>query len=220
MSPTPIQAAGNGLVRAFLEIVRPTVPDPIVPVRFNPSEYQISKSNNFAEIPIPGLESPPIQFIRGGAEKLTTELLVDTSDSLEDVRVRYTDKLRALLKINGELHAPPIVRFTWDTQIFVGVLESLGVTFNLFSPDGVPLRARLSVALREYRTAEEQLNETPTFSNDLDKAYTVRRGDTLSSIAAALYQDPSQWRAIAHANGISDPRALVTGRVLTIPKVA
>jgi len=60
-----IQLAGQSLVRACLEIVYPTVPDPIIPLRFNPTEFQIQKANTFAEIAIPGLESPPIQLVRG-----------------------------------------------------------------------------------------------------------------------------------------------------------
>ena len=67
---TPLSAVRQGLVAATLEILSPKVPDPRIPLRFNPSEYQLQKSNNFAEIAIPGLESPPIQFVRGAAEKL------------------------------------------------------------------------------------------------------------------------------------------------------
>ena len=121
---TPLSLIGQGLVRAYLEIEQPRVDDPAVPLRFNPTEYQISKNNTFAEIAIPGLESPPIQFVRGAAEVLNVEFLVDTSDTLENVREKYVDKLRNLLRINSELHAPPIVRFIWDTDIFRGVLDS------------------------------------------------------------------------------------------------
>jgi nucleoid-associated protein YgaU len=45
----------------------------------------------------------------------------------------------------------------------------------------------------------------------------VRRGDTLSGIAAAEYGDPALWRPIARANGIVDPRHVEPGRELTIP---
>src|SRR5580693_6853783 len=108
-----IQLAGQSLIQAYLEILVPTVPDPVIPLKFNPTEYQIQKANTFAEIAIPGLESPPIQFVRGASEKLTTEALVDTSDTLQDVRIAYVDKLRGLMNLNRELHAPPIVTFTW-----------------------------------------------------------------------------------------------------------
>ncbi|HEX5736455.1 MAG TPA: LysM peptidoglycan-binding domain-containing protein [Blastocatellia bacterium] len=216
---TPVTAAGQGLVRAYLEILEPKVDDPIIPLRFNPTEYQIQKSNNFAEIAIPGLESPPIQFIRGSSEKLSAELLVDTSDTLEDVRERYVNNLRNLLNIKDELHAPPIIRFTWDTQVFLGVLESLNITYTLFTPDGVPLRARLSVSLKEYRPVKIQVKERPKSSPDFEKTYVVRRGDTLSSIASAIYRDSGLWREIARANDIQDPRGLAPGRVLTIPRL-
>ena len=217
--PTPVDFVRQGLMRAYLEIVRPTVPDPLIPFRFNPTEYQLQKGNNFAEIGIPGLESPPIQFVRGSAEKLTAELLVDTSDTLEDVRERYVNKLRDLMNINIELHAPPIVRFVWDRQVFVGVLESLNITYVLFTPEGVPLRAKLSTALKEFRPAAIQVKERPTASPDFDKTWVVRRGDTLSGIAGAVYRDSSKWRDIATNNGIVDPRRLSPGRVLALPRL-
>jgi hypothetical protein len=123
------------------------------------------------------------------------------------------------MKLNGEKHAPPIVRFTWDTQIFVGVLESLNITYVLFTPEGVPLRAKLSVALKEYRPAAVQVKESPTFSPDFDKTYVVRRGDTLSSVAAAVYSDAGAWRTIARVNQIQDPRQLQPGRILILPRL-
>jgi len=216
---TPVSLLNQGFIRAQLEILTPTVDDPIIPIRFNPTEYQLQKTNNFAEITIPGLETPPIQYVRGASEKLSVDLLLDTSDTLEDVRVKYVDKLRNLMNINSDLHAPPIVRFTWDTQIFKGVLESLNITYLMFTPDGIPLRAKLAVALKEYRPVEIQVKERPKNSPDVEKHYVVRRGDTLSNIAFSLYRDAGVWREIARANGIKDPRSLSPGRVLTLPRL-
>lgn len=213
-------ATSQQLARAYLEIKQPKVADPVIPLRFNPSEYQLQKQNNFAEIAIPGLNAPPIQFIRGAAERLTADVLVDTSETLEDVRERYVNKLRKLLDINGQLHAPPIVSLVWDTQLFVGVLESLTVTYQLFRPDGVPMRAKLAIALKEYRpTAVQAMEQNKSSSPDVEKQYTVRRGDTLSAIAGVAYNDPTLWRPIADANGIVDPRRLEPGRVLLVPPI-
>ena len=205
------------LTQAHLEIVSPKVDEPLIPLRFNPTEYQLQKQNTFAEIPIPGLETPPIQFIRGASEKLNVEVLVDTSDTLENVNEKYVDKLRSLMDLNTELHAPPIVIFKWDTQVFKGVLESMNTTYQMFTPDGVPLRAKLTLGLKEYRPVD--VRKRPTSSPDFEKSYVVRRGDTLSSIAGAVYRDPGEWRAIAVANGIVDPRRLSPGRRLVIPRL-
>lgn len=216
---TPLGLIGLGLIKAYLEIEQPRVDDPVIPLRFNPTEYKLQKSNTFAEIAIPGLESPPLQFIRGAAETLNVEFLVDTSDTLEDVREKYVDKLRNLLRIDAELHAPPIVRFIWDRDLFRGVLESLDAQYVLFDPDGVPLRAKLSVKLKEYRPAEVQVKEIQKNSPDVEKHYVVRRGDSLSGIAGALYRDPGLWREIARANGIRDPRRIAPGLDLTVPRL-
>lgn len=218
---TPRDVLMRGLPKAYLEIERPTVPDDerFVPVKFNPTEYQLQKQNTFAEVGIPGLESPPIQYIRGGSEKLSTELLVDTSDTLDDVRERYVDRIRSLMDINSDLHAPPIVRLVWDTQIFRGVLESLTITYTMFRPDGAPIRAKLAVSLKEYRPVEVQVRERPKLSPDFEKSMTVRRGDTLDALAHQFYNDAGLWRLIARANGLRDARALVPGAMLRIPKL-
>jgi nucleoid-associated protein YgaU len=218
----PIAAAGRGAALARLEIVRPVIADERarrIPLRFNPTDYKLSKSNTFAEIPIPGLEAPPLQYVRGGSETLTVEALVDTSDTLDDVRVRYVDRLRGLMTPDSREHAPPIVRFVWGRSIFTGVLEKLDIAYQLFLPDGVPLRAKLDLTLKEYRQAAVQAMDPPRSSPTVEKSYVVRRGDTLSSIAAALYRQPDAWRELARANGITNPRDLRPGQVLTVPRL-
>jgi hypothetical protein len=217
VSITPVSAAAQG-VRAQLQIVRPPDPNPI-PLCFNPTEYQLSKANSFADIPIPGLETPLIQYVRGDSEKLSVEALVDTSDTLDDVRVRYVQKLRDLMSINAQEHAPPLVAFVWDRPVLTGVLESLAVSYVLFTPDGIPLRAKLTMALREYRAAAAQAAQTPLQSPNVEKTFVVRRGDTLASISQALYRSPAYWRVLATANGITDPRRLRPGQVLTAPRL-
>lgn len=218
---TPLDAMRSGLTKAYLQIEQPKMRggNAMIPVHFNPTEYQLQKQNSFADVNIPGLETPPIQFVRGSGEKLTTELLVDTSDTLEDVREKYVNKIRGLMNIQSELHAPPVVKLIWDKDIFRGVLESLNTTYTLFRPDGVPLRAKLAISLKEYRTVEEQVKERPKNSPDVEKSYTVVRGDSLTGIAFKLYRDASLWREIAKANQIRDPRRLQPGTALSIPKL-
>jgi LysM repeat protein len=49
------------------------------------------------------------------------------------------------------------------------------------------------------------------------QTYTVKRGDSLSRIAAAVYRDSNRWRLLAAANQISDPRLLRAGQILLLP---
>jgi nucleoid-associated protein YgaU len=223
VSVTPLSFTRQDAALARLEIVRPVIADEQarrIPLRFNPTDYKLSKSNTFAEITIPGLETPPLQFVRGGTETLTVQALVDTSDTLENVRVKYVNRLRGLMRPDSKEHAPPIVRFVWNESIFTGVVEKLDVNYLLFQPDGVPLRAQLDITLKEYRPAAVQANDPPRSSPSVEKSYVVRRGDTLSSIAAAVYRRPDAWRELARANGITDPRDLRPGQVLTVPRLS
>jgi hypothetical protein len=50
------------------------------------------------------------------------------------------------------------------------------------------------------------------------KHYTVKKGDTLSKIAAKFYKNSKKWKKIADANNIRDPKSLKVGRRLVIPK--
>ena len=217
----PVKAARlDGAKRAVLEIVRPASTPPVqIPFCFNPTELQLAKQNTFQEVPIPGLNAPPIQFVRGASEKLSFEAVVDTSDEMLNVRTKYVDPIRNLLAIDGRIHAPPIVKFVWEEFQFTGVIESLAVTFTLFADAGFPVRARLAIALKEYTTVEQQVALAKKQSPDVEKSYVVRRGDTLSGIAEQAYGDPAPWRAIATANAIVDPRTLSPGAVLTIPRL-
>ena len=221
MSITPVSSASLG-ARARLEIVRPVIADERqrrIPLRFNPTDYKLSKSNTFAEITIPGLETPPLQYVRGGSETLAVQALVDTSDTLDNVRTSYVDAVRNLMRPDSREHAPPVVRFVWDEAVFTGVMEKLDVNYVLFHSDGVPLRAQLDITLKEFRPAAQQVMDPPRSSPTVEKSVIARRGDTLASIAGQVYRRPDAWRELARANGITDPRDLRPGMVLTVPRL-
>jgi nucleoid-associated protein YgaU len=48
--------------------------------------------------------------------------------------------------------------------------------------------------------------------------YTVRKGDTLWSIAASKLGDGNRWREIATLNKLADADAIVPGQTLNLPK--
>lgn len=205
---------------------------PSIRARFNPERYTVNKSVQFAEIGIPGLDGPVVQFVRGQSEKITLELFFDTTefgmvDNVKDVRER-TGKVHKLMRVDGELHAPPRLILEWGdagklfsfgTDISPWcVLESVSEELSLFSPSGVPLRAKLNCTFREAWTIEEQLQETGRHSSDRTSLRTLKRGQTLSHLAADEYKDPGAWRLIADANALDNPRRVPPGAQLLIPR--
>ena len=187
-----------------------------IPVLFNPDRYSLAASNQFAEIGVPGLPTPLLQFVRGGSRTLTMQLFFDTFEDRSDVR-RHTDAVYRLLDIEPTTHAPPVCEFRWGRVMFRSVVEHVTGQFTMFLPDGTPVRATLDVAFRQYVDARSAIRARPTQSADHATSHVVALGETLSSIAAMHYDDVSRWRPIADANRLANPRKLVPGQVLSIP---
>jgi hypothetical protein len=190
----------------------------LIPVMFNPPQYQLQKTNQFAEIGIPGLGSSLLQFVKGDSQTLTMELFFDTTDSQRDVRV-FTGQVVGLTVLNVHTHAPPRLLFFWGSLVFPCVLESVTQQFDYFHPAGQPLRARLTVTFKGHDLLEDLLASLPLESADRTKHREVKEGETLQSIAAQEYNDPRQWRPIAEANDIDNPLTLTVGRGLIIPSL-
>ena len=205
------------LMKALIINTDATIPIPI-PVMFNPPEYQLQRTNQYAEIGIPGLGSSLLQFVRGSSQTLTMELFFDTTDIGVDVRV-FTELLVGLTAVNSETHAPPRLLFLWGTLVFPCVLESVTQRFEYFNGAGMPLRARLSVTLKGHDLLEDLLASIPLLSADRAKRRVIKVGDTLQSIAAGEYTDPRKWRPIAEANNIDNPLTIQVGQGLTIPSL-
>lgn len=208
--------------------------DPIE-VDYNPTDLNFGQAATYADINIPGLDAPILQFVRGSTETLNLELFFDTTDSgtgaaAEPVTVKV-DPFYQLVRISGDLHTPPLVRVVWGTQFpglrndqsvrpvpaFDCVVVSCNRKFTLFNPDGIPLRAVVTLALREYRTLEEQLRALNLQSSDHTRVHVVQEGEDLPLIAYEAYGKSAQWRTIAEANNIDNPRALSPGTILSLP---
>jgi len=203
------------LTKALIINTDAIVPIPI-PVMFNPPEYRIQKTNQFAEVGVPGLGSSLLQFVCGSAASLSMDLFFDTTDAGVDVRV-FTDLVIGLTSVNAQTHAPPRLLFVWGSLIFPCVLESVTQQFDYFNPLGQPLRAKLTVALKGYDLLQDLLASIPLESADRSKARTATGGITLQAVAAQEYGDPRQWRLIAGASNIDNPLRLTAGRTLSIP---
>jgi nucleoid-associated protein YgaU len=199
----------------------------LIPVLFNPEEYTVSRENNFAQVAIPGLRAPLIQFVHGNLQTLEMELLVDTLEQHNDtggnsvaagadVR-QLTNKIVGLLDIDPTTHAPPVAVFAWGSLTFTCVLARAQQKFIMFLPDGTPVRARLMVTFNEFTNADLEAKEIKRETADYSKRYVVVSGDTVSAIAGRVYSDATMWRPIALRNNIADPRHLTPGTSLLIP---
>lgn len=227
------------LSKAVFIVEGASKPNDRITVQYNPASFNLDKTVTHADIAIPGLNSPLSQFVNGGTEKLTVSLFFDTTDKGMGDKVvsvtTETDKIYALANVDSDKHAPPICRFHWGDHFagahvgtvqgsrrdgFRCVFENIKQEFSLFSPGGVPLRATLTVILREYRPLHEQVVKANPRSPDRTHVRVLARGEQLASLAHEHYRDAGAWRVIAAENEIEDPRRLQPGTVLTVPAIA
>ena len=221
-----------------------TVSGTAYPVMYNPEELRFEQGNTFAEIAIPGLEAPPVQYVRGKARTLSMELFFDSYATGRDVR-EYTAPIVALLDKKPNTQGPPVLLFSLGRVQFRCVLVDAGQRYTMFLRDGTPVRSTMSVRLHEYVDVRVDIRPglffgSPTVSAAanavtglaVDAAVTagvlpasstvhvVVAGDTLAGLAAAFLGDPAKWRTIAAANRMDDPLALTPGRTVVIPAAA
>ncbi len=210
-------------------------------VLYNPQSYTRSKKVNYRPIPLLGADTPVVQFHSGGVETLSFELFFDsvsagsevggtmidrlkftgnsilpTISGIIDVR-DYTKKVTDLMYLDGDLHRPPELKVEWSSLQFKGFLARCEQRFTRFAENGAPVRAILTCEFIEHRDIKKLFVANPYNSPDTTKYHTVRQGDSLWAIAATEYGDAGQWRAIAAANGLANPRSLRTGEILVVP---
>ena len=126
-----------------------------VEVMYNPKEITIDSSTQFQRSAMPGLQTPVTQFVSGQTQTLSLDLFFDTYEKKSDVR-EHTAKLTNLLKIDSEIHAPPVCEFEWGAPIspdkeyfFKGVFDKVTQKFTMFLDSGIPVRATLTVSISE-----------------------------------------------------------------------
>ena len=129
----------------------------------------------------------------------------------------------------------------WGRIVIVGIVLILAYLLGRSTaPEGI-LESRLEQTRAESAQLEEQNQSladqveeleatqaspsptTTTAAGGTDEAaaaetYTVQRGDTLTSIAQDVCEDPSLDNAIGELNDISDPEQLPVGSDIMIPE--
>jgi hypothetical protein len=210
-----------------------------VTVQFNPASLRVSYANQVQTNDQSNNAST--QYVGRGTSKLTLELLFDVSmppgedagspgspsSVTNDVRemtnsIAYFIKPRHGTGKDEDKLIPPGARLLWGSFLFDGIVESMDETLELWSEDGIPLRAVVSLGMiQQGGLVDLNLDATPSPVSSAAGApgtrpmVPSRQGDSVQSMAgrSGLTAD---WQAIARANGIENPRNLAPGTLLDL----
>lgn len=195
--------------------------DPIS-VHFNPTSLQHVVANTMKD---PGRGNNNKQYVGQSTAKLTMDLIFDTTDSGQDVRLS-TSKIAQLMKPTKAVSSnqkdrkvPPVVLFEWGNYKFQGMVESFKETLDFFSSNGVPLRASVNLTMSQQDkvfddpSADDTADTTGSFEPDAIEVATPGNQDVTQT--AAQGGDPSAGRSIAAANNLDSMR-FTGGAALTL----
>ncbi len=207
-----------------------------VAVQFNPATLKLNRSNSIDAGKSRGRQVQ--QYNGTSSTTLTLELEFDTADQDQngeavDVRSLTADVTRFILPGGkGSKQAPPRVRFSWGKFVLIGVMGSANEDLDLFSAEGVPLRAKVSVSIKEQDPKFEALEKgsganpstgappsgTPApagpgtsggGSGPADRVAEAMDGESAADFLSRQGLLPEAWRSIA--DGVSDVLNLLPG---------
>jgi len=208
-----------------------------VQVQFNPETLKVSYANQVVPPDSSAKDSrgtSSTQFVGKGSTKLSLQLWFDVTSQLPQGESAKVDDVRLLTKKVVDFitpkkddheagkFLPPATRFLWGTFQFDGIVESLEESLEFFSNEGKPLRASISLSMSQqaiqFAFPDKQQNMplamTPSGAQPGTQLLVqAAAGSTLQNMAAGIGKG-DDWKAIAAANNIENPRMLQPGQLL------
>ena len=189
-------------------------------VMFNPSAYSQKYEVEYDEGQGQGTTGSNQKYGRVKPQEYTFEFIFDgtgASGVLIDVFEEVDRFLTVAGKQDSEIHRPFYLKITWGTLLSKCILKSADINYNLFKPDGTPLRAKVNAVFTEniddtLRTAKEGKT-----SPDMTHYVTVVGGDTLPLLCYKIYGESGYYLDVAEANGLKNFRKLDDGTILQFP---
>ncbi len=196
-------------------------------VLLNPENYSLNYDIEFEENQAPGTSGSDLTFKMIKPQKLEFEFLFDRTGAIpgsgdvgKDGVHKDIDEFKELtIGFDGTSHRTKYLVLAWGKLLFKCCCTSLNVTYKLFRPDGVPLRATAKAQFEEFREAEQRVREENKNSPDLTHIRTVKRGDTLPLMTHRIYGDSKYYLEIARVNQISNIRKLEVGQKIFFPPI-
>ena len=191
-------------------------------LQINPEKYRHTHRTQFAHDRGIDTKAALAKFRSRSPENLSFSFVLDATGVVPGVSKISTEigKFNAVAyTYNGSIHSPNYLRLLWGSLGFKCMLSNLDVSYELFSPTGVPLRARLSVSLRQHQTPADLARSAEKKSADLTHSRVVTDGGTLPVMWHAVYDDTDLYVAPARANDRNDLVHLSPGERLRFPRV-
>ena len=198
--------------------------DPFI-VMINPSNYDHSFSITYSEEESPGKAAKTSKFKAVGPESVSLTFILDDTGAVprnEENKGKTVAKMikelkDVVYKYYGESHEPNYVLLKWGTLLFKSRLDSLKIDYQMFKPNGVPLRAKITMSFKGFVDPVKESQLANRSSPDLTHIVTVKEGDNLPFLCNKIYKDSKYYLRVAELNNLVSIRRLEVGSKLIFP---
>jgi nucleoid-associated protein YgaU len=167
-----------------------------------------------------------IEWLGPNSHKASVELLLDAWATGGDVTAQVTT-VNALSPVAPTAETPVV--YVSGVQLIPAtipwVIQGVTWTDQMLNAAGRIARVTVAFDLLQWRQGDVVVRNSPAKAAAVltkttrakARTVTVKRGDTLSSLAAKYLGSASSWQKIATLNGLRDPNHLKVGQVLKLP---
>lgn len=139
---------------AKLKIISLDVGSLSVSATYNPKEVSVDKSVPWSKHKDSKSDNPHLEFTGAEPMSMSFEMLFDGAEKGDDGNVQpEVDKLLTMARIFTAKKRPHQVRVIWGDSAklpeFVGVIESVGTKYQMFTSAGTPVRATCNIKLKQ-----------------------------------------------------------------------
>jgi LysM repeat protein len=192
-------------------------------VLINPAKYTHNFNINYKDNESMGDTAGAPKFEKYSAESVSFSIVLDGSGivPVSGTRKNVYEQLKALKDVvytfNGAIHEPNYVQLLWGTMLFNGRTTSFKVEYNLFKPNGLPLRANVDLDFKGFTSKELSSKVANLSSPDLSHLIIVKAGDTLPNLCFKIYKDSTYCNEVAKLNNLNSFRNIKPGTQLLFP---
>jgi hypothetical protein len=192
-------------------------------VMFNPASLSLLLQVEREDSQAPGTTSSEMKFVGIRPQEYSFDFIIDgTGATGEDVK-SVPDEVEKFLKVvydyKSDQHEPNFVMIRYGAVLLKCVLKSVDITYNLFSPNGRPIRAKISC--RFNSALEQKLSEmiNSKSSSDLTHKRILKQDERLISLVNEIYHTSSVLVDVARANGLDNLRMVEPGSEVFFPPI-
>jgi hypothetical protein len=118
--------------------------------------------------------------------------------------------------LSGQEVVLPVVEVVWGTLYYIGRVEDLKTRYTLFAPDGIPLRARVSITLAEFEGADKS-GKKERADREMSRQLPVEAGLRLPELCFQAYKSTAMLEYVARYNGLTSFRNVPAGTSIVCP---